>query len=165
MYKLPATGSVRAVYFSLGGIHSKSPDLNCRDAICDLFAESKESAYIALYSLTDPKLIDSMIGAHDDGLDVGLVADYSQSRGQTMARGIKKLEGAKVPVVITTKLKALMHNKAAIFDMKTVATGSYNWTVNANKRNNENLIIIDGPDVAEKYYQYVYKWTIDNETV
>jgi phosphatidylserine/phosphatidylglycerophosphate/cardiolipin synthase-like enzyme len=165
MYKLPANGSVRAVYFSLGNTPSKSKDLNCVHAICDLFAEAKESAYVAIYSLTEPNIISSIISAHNDGLEIGIVADSSQSKGKTMASAIKRLESARVPVHITEKQKSLMHNKVGIFDMKTVATGSFNWSKNASERNDENLIVIDGADVAEKYYKYVYKRALDNETV
>jgi phosphatidylserine/phosphatidylglycerophosphate/cardiolipin synthase-like enzyme len=38
--------------------------------------------------------------------------------------------------------KSIMHNKYCIIDMETIITGSYNWTENA-KKNEENIITID----------------------
>ena len=45
----------------------------------------------------------------------------------------------------------LFHNKFAIFDKKVVFTGSFNWTVAANTRNQENVVVIDDEEVAKKY--------------
>ena len=36
----------------------------------------------------------------------------------------------------------LMHNKFAIIDGKSLVTGSFNWTLTAEERNEENLLII-----------------------
>ena len=43
-----------------------------------------------------------------------------------------------------------MHNKFAILDQK-VWTGSFNWTISANKRNQENVVLLDEVDVCKKY--------------
>jgi phosphatidylserine/phosphatidylglycerophosphate/cardiolipin synthase-like enzyme len=44
-----------------------------------------------------------------------------------------------------------MHHKVFIIDNKTVITGSYNPTKNANERNDENILIIHDKKIAEKY--------------
>jgi len=45
-----------------------------------------------------------------------------------------------------------MHNKYAVIDGKTVITGSFNWTVSAEKRNDENLLVIKRlPALVEAY--------------
>ena len=46
---------------------------------------------------------------------------------------------------------ALMHNKFWIFDDQTVWTGSTNITANGNFRNNNNVIVLDSPQLAEIY--------------
>jgi len=39
-------------------------------------------------------------------------------------------------------------------------TGSYNWTFSANNRNNENLMVIDDPEVIEIFQnQFINLWT------
>lgn len=46
---------------------------------------------------------------------------------------------------------AIMHNKYAIID-NLVWTGSFNWTVSANSKNNENVLIIsDEKEVLERF--------------
>lgn len=47
----------------------------------------------------------------------------------------------------------LMHDKVMIIDSLIVLTGSFNWSKNAEERNNENPIIISGTDIAGKYYR------------
>ena len=44
-----------------------------------------------------------------------------------------------------------MHNKVFVIDNKTVITGSYNPTKNANERNDENILIIHDKKIAEKF--------------
>ena len=44
-----------------------------------------------------------------------------------------------------------MHHKFAIIDNRLLLTGSYNWTSSANNRNNENLMVIDDPEVIARY--------------
>ncbi len=45
-----------------------------------------------------------------------------------------------------------MHNKTMIIDSKTVITGSYNFSENA-EANDENLLVIEARDVAAAYMQ------------
>jgi phosphatidylserine/phosphatidylglycerophosphate/cardiolipin synthase-like enzyme len=45
-----------------------------------------------------------------------------------------------------------MHHKYAVIDGKTLITGSFNWTISAEKRNDENLVVIKGTrEVIEAY--------------
>jgi phosphatidylserine/phosphatidylglycerophosphate/cardiolipin synthase-like enzyme len=46
-----------------------------------------------------------------------------------------------------------MHNKLMILDDRTVITGSYNFSENAES-NDENMLIIDSNEVAGAYTQY-----------
>jgi phosphatidylserine/phosphatidylglycerophosphate/cardiolipin synthase-like enzyme len=52
-----------------------------------------------------------------------------------------------------------MHNKVIVIDERTVITGSYNFTGSAEKDNDENLVIVDDPNLARAYldeFQRVY---------
>jgi len=44
-----------------------------------------------------------------------------------------------------------MHHKVLIIDERLVITGSYNFSKNADRRNDENIIIIDNPEIAAEY--------------
>ncbi len=61
-----------------------------------------------------------------------------------------KLKNAGIEVKLDSN-PALMHNKVAIIDGKIVITGSYNWSLNAETKNNENMIIIKSVELAEIY--------------
>ena len=52
-----------------------------------------------------------------------------------------------------------MHNKFAVIDGRVLLTGSFNWTASADKRNEENLLIIMDKDLIKKYEErFVYLW-------
>lgn len=165
MLKLPATGTLRAVYFSLGNTPSKEKDISCVQALCDLYDGAHQSIDIAIFSLSEPNIIEAIIRAHQRGLEVLVIADASQSKGKAMAASLKKLVDAGITVKVTTKQHALMHNKVSIVDMQTVATGSFNYSVSASKRNDENLIILNGVNVAKQFYEYAVKRVLENETL
>ena len=44
-----------------------------------------------------------------------------------------------------------MHNKFVIIDDTFLITGSFNWTVQAGKSNQENILVVDHPYYIEKY--------------
>jgi hypothetical protein len=47
--------------------------------------------------------------------------------------------------------KRLMHNKFVIIDNNKLISGSYNWTYNAEHRNNENIIITSNPNMIDQF--------------
>ena len=44
-----------------------------------------------------------------------------------------------------------MHNKFIVIDGEKVMTGSYNYSINADERNDENLILILDEVLASEY--------------
>jgi phosphatidylserine/phosphatidylglycerophosphate/cardiolipin synthase-like enzyme len=163
---LSAKGTVRSVYFSLGTTPATNdPEFDCAKAIIDLFDQAKSTIHVAIYSLTEPNIVDAMIRANSRGVKVEIVADETESKSVTQARMIKKLTQSGVNVRVAIRQKSLMHNKVAIFDNQTICTGSFNWTVNAEKNNDENLLIVDGQDLASDYEKYVFQRILQNETL
>jgi phosphatidylserine/phosphatidylglycerophosphate/cardiolipin synthase-like enzyme len=54
--------------------------------------------------------------------------------------------------VVLDENRGAMHHKVIVIDGETVVTGSYNFSKNAETRNNENLLIIKGNrEIAEAY--------------
>ncbi len=47
----------------------------------------------------------------------------------------------------------LLHHKFAVLDREKVITGSHNWSANANQNNDETILVIESPLIAEKYHQ------------
>lgn len=112
---------------------------------------------IAMYIFTDREIALPLVKARERGVKVRLYLDkdqvdykYSQSRF-LVQKGIK------------TRISSnnyIMHHKFAIIDNRLLLTGSYNWTFSANNRNDENLMIIDDPELIKIFQnQFVNLWT------
>jgi phosphatidylserine/phosphatidylglycerophosphate/cardiolipin synthase-like enzyme len=56
-----------------------------------------------------------------------------------------------VGVSVSTGSRSLNHNKFAVVDGRWVITGSFNWTTSAERRNHENLLVLDCPDLAARF--------------
>ena len=112
---------------------------------------------IAMYVFTDKEIALPLVKAHERGVKVRVYLDkdqvdykYSQSRF-LVQKGFK--------VRISTN-NYIMHNKFAIIDNHILLTGSYNWTFSANNRNDENLMVIDDPEIIEIFQnQFINLWT------
>ncbi|HMI02393.1 MAG TPA: phospholipase D-like domain-containing protein [Pedobacter sp.] len=50
-----------------------------------------------------------------------------------------------------SEVENMVHHKFCIIDEQTLITGSYNWTYYAEKRNWENIIMIQDPIIVEAY--------------
>jgi len=137
------------VYFSLYDNPQKEiiKNINQAEAIIN----------IAMYIFTDKEIALPLIKARERGVKVRLYLDkeqvdykYSQSRF-LVQKGIKTR--------ISTN-NYIMHNKFAIIDNCLLLTGSYNWTFSANNRNDENLMVINDPEIIEIFQnQFVNLWT------
>lgn len=114
---------------------------------------------IAVYSITNPKIVDSILDAHKRGAKIRVITDRTQSKGKGSLVG--KLREAGIPVVTNIKHR-IEHNKFAVFDGKHIVTGSYNWTTNASKYNSENCLFFDQPD-KEYTERFKYLWNLYNK--
>ncbi len=166
METLQATGTVRGVFFSLGTTPATSnPKFGCVTAVISLFNQAKKTVHVAIYSLTEPNIVNAMIEANKQGVKIAVVADETSSKNASMSAMIKKLTQACIDVRLAIKQIALMHNKVGIFDSQTICTGSFNWTNNAEKNNDEKLLVVDGADLAADYEKYVFQRILQNETL
>ncbi len=82
-------------------------------------------------------------------MNVIAILDKSQETEQYSAADF--LHNSGIPTVIDSKHQ-IAHNKITLIDGRTVITGSFNFTTNAEKSNAENLLIIhDRPDLYATY--------------
>lgn len=56
-----------------------------------------------------------------------------------------------VEVRLSANRRGVMHHKVIIIDGRTVITGSFNFSTNADSANDENLLILDSSDLAAVY--------------
>ncbi|MCS7103311.1 MAG: phospholipase D family protein [Candidatus Korarchaeum sp.] len=123
------------------------PEDGCGESLISLFDKANETIDIAVYSFTNPEIADALVRAKGRGVKVRVILESEQVTSYSQ---YGKLKSAGIEVVLDRN-EYLMHNKFAIIDGKVVATGSFNYTVAADKRNDENLVILLDERVAEEF--------------
>ena len=129
-----------------------SPKGGCGQAVVDAINAARSQILMLAYSFTYDPIVKALMDAHDRGVDVELVFDKSNEVDlrTDMPRCIEK--GLKV---LVDAEHAIAHNKVMIIDQKTVITGSFNFTRQAEDANAENMLIIrHDKKIVEKYLQY-----------
>ncbi|MBQ8255674.1 MAG: phospholipase D family protein [Alphaproteobacteria bacterium] len=119
-----------------------TPGTDCEDNIVAEIEKAKKID-IAVYSITNRKIVDAILAAHKRGAVVRVITDRAMAGNKYSLD--EELAAAGIPVVIHKKHK-IMHNKYAIVDGKTIVTGSYNWTKNATQSNSENCLFFQQPN-------------------
>ena len=135
-----ASGDIR-VYFSPSG--------GCTEAIVNEINQAQRQVLIQAYSFTSQPIAAACVAAHQRGVQVYAMLDKSQETEQYSAADF--LANSGIPTVIDAKHQ-IAHNKVILIDGRTLITGSFNFTTNAEKSNAENLLIIhDRPDLYSAY--------------
>lgn len=124
------------------------PSPTCVSLPVSAIDNTHERAWVAMYSFTNADLRDALIRAHARGADVKVVLEKQQAGSQYSVH--PELTAAGIPLRIDTNPQ-LMHNKFAVLDSGAVITGSMNWTGNGVKENNENVNVIQSPELNAQY--------------
>jgi phosphatidylserine/phosphatidylglycerophosphate/cardiolipin synthase-like enzyme len=112
---------------------------------------------IAMYIFTDREIALPLVKAQERGVKVRLYLDKDQVDYQYSQSRFLVQKGIKTRI---SSNNYIMHHKFAIIDNRLLLTGSYNWTFSANNRNDENLMVIDDPELIEIFQnQFVNLWT------
>ncbi len=117
---------------------------------------SQKTLDIAIYSITNIEITNAIINAYKRGIKVRMILEYSKAQTQKIDEAVKRLIESKIPVKILRGggLYGVMHNKIIIIDSKILITGSYNFTLNANNNNFENIVISDRKNDIDEYKNY-----------
>ncbi len=120
-----------------------SPHGHCDQVFVSWVDASRKSLEGAIYSFTEPHIVEALIRAHRRGVKVRLVKNTPDDSKTTQSM-LLRLEDAGIPIHRQPGSGGgLQHNKFLIVDGKYVLTGSFNWTRAASKRNDENLVVLD----------------------
>jgi phosphatidylserine/phosphatidylglycerophosphate/cardiolipin synthase-like enzyme len=115
---------------------------------------SRHDVTVQAYSFTDRSIARALIRARQRGVQVELVADREQARALPQ-NVLADLVAGGVEVWLDGNFQAA-HNKVIVIDADapraTTITGSYNFTIAAQRSNAENAIVLrDNPAVARAY--------------
>ncbi|MBR6023133.1 MAG: KTSC domain-containing protein [Kiritimatiellae bacterium] len=127
----------------------------CEEVVLRAIAAAKTSIYVAAYAFTRTRIANALAEASRRGVRVALKMDSRQAEHPGAQRLLDLLRdaGVSVSLIFVEGDYAAMHNKFMVFDLRTLVTGSYNFTTQAQVVNWENLVWIDSPDMAELYKQ------------
>jgi phosphatidylserine/phosphatidylglycerophosphate/cardiolipin synthase-like enzyme len=105
---------------------------------------------VALFRLTSDRLVQALGDARRRGVPVRVLLDAAQADEALVAR----LRSRAVDVRRVTPrgdAQTRFHHKYAVLDGRTVVTGSYNWTVQGDMSNHENLVILRDEKTAAAF--------------
>ncbi len=117
-------------------------------AVIEDLDKARKTIDIAMYYFTDRDLANAVIDAHDRGVKVRIYLDKDQEEAKYAKS--RYLTNHGIPLRYSSN-PYIMHHKFCVIDNDVVITGSYNWTASADKRNNENLLVIHDAKVAQEY--------------
>jgi len=127
-----------------------SPSDNCLYNLRKELNKAKSEIVFCVFAFTDQNIASDLISAKNRGVSIAGVFDSIQTENSYSK--FETLKNAGLNVIKSVNSKGIMHNKFAVIDKSVVITGSFNWTNTANSSNDENLIIIHSPELAQKYY-------------
>jgi phosphatidylserine/phosphatidylglycerophosphate/cardiolipin synthase-like enzyme len=109
---------------------------------------AKRSIHFMTFSYTTSAIADAMVAQAQAGLPVRGVFERQNAGGTGSAFGRLKQGGVDV---LEDGNCYILHHKVIVIDARTVITGSYNFTNSAERDNDENLVIVDDPNLARAY--------------
>ena len=139
------TVEVLGVYFT--------PPANAVTAIIKAIDASEREVLVQAYGFTHNGIAQALVRAHQRGVSVRVLLDKKSASSNRYVIGV--LQNAQIHVRQDGK-HAIAHNKVMVIDLRTVITGSFNFTNSAATRNAENFLILKSEDLAQ---QYRLQWT------
>jgi phosphatidylserine/phosphatidylglycerophosphate/cardiolipin synthase-like enzyme len=131
-----------AVYFS--------PNGGATDAILESIRGARSTILVQAYLLYSTRLAGALVRAHRRGIQVHVILDAYAQLHHPPVSAVARLVAAGIAVSLDAR-HAWAHDKVMILDGEIVITGSFNWTVGAEKHNGENLLVIRDPRLAGVY--------------
>ncbi|MBM7645897.1 phosphatidylserine/phosphatidylglycerophosphate/cardiolipin synthase-like enzyme [Scopulibacillus daqui] len=115
----------------------------------EVIDQAKKTLDIAVFIITQDKIIARIIEAKKRGVKVRVITDGEQA--QRYAKNtIGALLDEGIPVKVSTH-DGYMHLKVMIADNQAVSVGSYNFTRSAEERHDEVIVIIKSRKIAKEW--------------
>jgi len=124
-----------------------SPNGGCENQVISWINRANSTIHILIYSFTIDRIGDALVVAHNRGVNISIVFEKEQMIQECEYRKLKA-EGINVR---NDTNSGLLHDKIMIIDGTIVLTGSFNYSVAGEEKNNENLIIVRSTSVAGIY--------------
>lgn len=130
-----------------------SNDEDLTTVLTDHMGSATETLDVAVYTFTHEEIRDALIDADARGVKVRVVIDEWATNDEVATF----LDKEGVPTKRSAGFSGnnadpgIMHHKFAVVDGRSVATGSFNFTLSADSKNYENLLVVTDPALAGQY--------------
>jgi phosphatidylserine/phosphatidylglycerophosphate/cardiolipin synthase-like enzyme len=127
-----------------------SPKEGCTDAVVREIKQARHEVLVQAYSFTSKPIAQALIEAKARGVHVEILLDRSNEQ-ETYTELPHLISEGLHPFIDAQH--AIAHNKIMIIDGRTLLTGSFNFTHQAESENAENLLVIKGLGELVKTYR------------
>jgi phosphatidylserine/phosphatidylglycerophosphate/cardiolipin synthase-like enzyme len=135
-----------------------APEDQVLSNLVPILALTQQEVLFMAYSFTTHGLCDEMANLQQQGV---AVRGVFESRGSSVDHSCLNDLLASGAEVRQDGNPAAMHHKVIILDRRYVITGSFNFSNSADQRNDENLIIIDDPVLAQLFIdEFELRWSV-----
>lgn len=139
-----------------------SPNGGCTQKVIQEIDQAQRQIDVAIYSFTSEPIAQALVRAFERGVKIRILLDKQQAAGQ-YSKDEYLIENGLT--VLLDKHAGYMHNKICVIDQRVLITGSFNWSKNAEERNQENMLVFtDSPVVAIYQQRLEYLWEYNGGT-
>ena len=133
-------------------IHCEAYFDNIQDTIIKHLLDAKQSIKIAMAWFTNPVIFNTLlrICKRKEDLEVTLLINNDLVNNRHNGLPFDKLIQAGTKLHIAEP-PTLIHHKFCIIDDQVVIDGSYNWTILAEKNNDENIVVIRNGNAIDSF--------------
>lgn len=131
-----------------------APEDNVEKIITGRLKKAKKSIRFMAFSFTSDLIAETMIEKFKDGVTVEGIFERRGAGSEHSEYTKMMIEGVSV---VKDRNRNVMHHKVIIIDDSIVITGSFNYSNNANRRNDENIIIMESREIAEQYTEEFFR--------
>ena len=134
----------------IGRKDSNNPD----KYLYSLIDSAKETIDAAFYDIDNQEAADAFIKAKQRGVKIRILTDTDNMKDETNPtlprKQIADMQNVGIEIK-EDKRSGIMHQKFMIVDGKTSLTGSMNLTTTSMYQHNNNVLVIQSPELATNY--------------
>jgi phosphatidylserine/phosphatidylglycerophosphate/cardiolipin synthase-like enzyme len=127
-----------------------APEDNVLARILRRLGEAESTIEILAFVLTSDPLVEALESASAHGIQVRGVVEAARSGDQ--GSDVDRLRASGLDIRLDANPNN-MHHKVILIDGGTVIAGSYNFTRSAEEKNDENVLLIDDRELAQRFLQ------------
>lgn len=128
-----------------------APEKQLVTTLARTLARAQTEILFLSFTFTSPEIGETMLGRAEAGVDVRGVFETLGSESEFSYFTIAARQDLPHVHIKRDGNQAIMHHKVFIIDRQTVIFGSFNFTDSANRRNDENVVIVHDPAFAAQF--------------